>query len=122
MFNPDDLTEDQVQHVIDYALELYSIAASDSLYENNPAQYDRLLRLSRNDALEIICKLDSTTLSLDPEEVGEGEIMRVELFYSASEDVNSSLSVHFADIYVTLEGIEEKLGIVIWFPEEDQWF
>lgn len=121
MFNPDELNDKEFDAMSTYAVELY-YAASESLFDNNKRQYERLVKLSANDALEIECALDGTEMYLDAEEVGDGEIVRASLHFvpegGTAEDV---LSVHFADVYFTKDGMNDKLGTVVWFPDEDQW-
>ncbi len=121
MFNPDELSDDAFDAVSAYAIDLY-YAAAESLYENNSRQYERLVKLSGNEALEIECALDTAEMFLDPEEVGEGDIIRASLYFvPEGKSADDVLSVHFADVYFTAEGMEEKLGTVVWFPDEDQW-
>ncbi len=121
MFNPDELSDEAFDEMSTYAVELY-YAASESLYENNSRQYERLVKLSANEALEIECALDVAQMSLDPEEVGEGDVIRASLYFvPEGKGADDVLSVHFADVYFTQEGMAEKLGTVVWFPDEDQW-
>ena len=121
MFNAEKIREEDIQVITDYEVTLYSISAGDSLFENNPSQYDRLIRLSNDNDMELLCEIDGTETYFDPEDVGEGDIIRISLSFCSEDQELHASKVHFADVFVTSEGIRKKLGVVIWFPDEDHW-
>ena len=119
MFDPQKLNEEQYDALCEYAMDLFSFSATESLSINDPEQYAEVLRLSGT-CSQWAYLADAASMELDPEECGTGDPIRVTISCVFQGEENSR-SVDVADVYFTLEGMEEKLGTVVWFPERDSW-
>jgi hypothetical protein len=118
MMDLQNLTDDQLDRIVDYALKLYRYSAEESLSVNDPNGYDRLRKLTSAGS-EIECEVDTAMVELDPEDVGEGDAACVSLYVTERATGDR---VHLADVYLTEEGMLDNLGTVVWFPDADKWF
>lgn len=118
MTNIDELSDDQIQKIVDYALKLYKYSAEESLSTNDEKGYERLCSITSR-GNEIECQIDSSMVALDPDDIGEGDGLCVSMY---AQDPDSDEKVHIADVYLTEEGMLDGLGTVVWFPDTDQWF
>lgn len=115
---PENLEGLDEQELAAYCMELYKFSAEQSLLENDPKQYARLLELQEDPILIPTLEIESTDREFDEDEVGEGRVLRVRYRPITAEcDEQCGYYIYIADIYVTLQGMEDRLGVVDWFPE-----
>lgn len=104
--------------LVDYCMELYQASAEESLAENAPEQYEKLLELQGDPALLPAVEIGPSDREFDEEEVGQGPVIRVRYCPTTAVcDKMSGYYVNVADIYVTVQGMDDFLGVVDWFPE-----
>ena len=119
MFDPQKLSEAEYDALCEYAKDLFVFSATESLSVNDPKQYAELLRYSEA-CSQWSYALDAATMTIDPEECGSGDPIRVTIS-CLFQGEDKSRCVDVADVYFTLEGMDERLGTVVWFPERDSW-
>ncbi len=111
-----ELSDEELDAFTDYALNLFKASAEESLYANDPQSYAKVHDLLNGNG-ELEAAAEDGVVALDPDDVGDGEVVRISFTV-----VRPGERVHLADVYVTSDGMADHLGTVVWFPDTDCWF
>lgn len=105
-----------------YALQIFSGAAEEILSAEDEEKFERLRQLLSGPDYALACALreapDDPQVP-DAGEIGSGTPLICE-FWLQPADPELNAAWHVATVFFTEEGMEEKLGTVFWFPEEQQ--
>ena len=116
----ENIDEKKQDIVVDYALELYSSAAQQALFENAPDEYERLLHFANNEDYELCFDVEVLT---EPDEYLQEDLSfplyKVSFIYSLKGRDDDLDDINAAFVYFSEDDMQDKTGAIEWFPEGD---
>ena len=116
----ENIDEKKQDIVVDYALELYSSAAQQALFENAPDEYERLLHFANNEDQELCFDVEVLT---EPDEYLQEDLSfplyKVSFIYSLKGRDDDLDDINAAFVYFSEDDMQDKTGAIEWFPEGD---